>query len=1665
MDELLCQLMLVQLQSIGLFTEKISDVAGLKAKAGLHNWYGRWLEETIEVLTRNNYLKSNGISCILLNTVPIDANETWKEWDLKKGAWLESSAKAQTILLEVTLRALPEILTGKVRATDIMFPNSSMELVEGVYKHNPVADYFNRVLSNVIIMFIKERLQQDPSAQIKILEIGAGTGGTSAMLFRKLNPYKEHIQEYCYTDISKAFLLHAEKEYGPHNSYLTYKIYNVEASAAEQGINTGWYDMVIATNVLHATKNIRQTLRNAKTVLRNNGLILLNEILCSSLFTHLTFGLLEGWWLYEDATLRIPGCPGLSSKTWKAVLESEGFRSVFFPAQEAHDLGQQIVVAESDGVVRQKQGRRISVVSTEQKTDNTKTLKVELPKKAFYAAKMGGITDELLCEKSTMYFKKVIGKTLRISENKIDSSTPLEEYGIDSILVVQLTNILRGVFEEGSVTSTLFFEYQTIDALVEHFVKTQRGSLISLLGLEEQDNYKKIVGDAEVVAAVLPAEPEILPKNPRRFLQFLTPESKAPDSQALIEPIAIIGISGRYPKAKNLEEYWINLKSGKKCITEIPGDRWPLEGFFHPDPQEAVTLGKSYSRWGGFLDGFADFDPLFFKISPREAVNMDPQERLFIRSCWEVFEDAGYAREQLMKLYNGQIGVFVGITKTGYELYGPELWKQGEQIYPHTSFSSLANRVSYLFNLHGPSIPIDTMCSSSLTAIHEACERIRHGECEMAVAGGVNLYLHPLTYVSLCRQQLLSKNDMCAAFGQGGDGFVPGEGVGCVLLKPLSRAKKDGDHIYAVILGSHINHGGKTNGYMVPNPNAQCNLIVENFKNCGVDPRTISYVESAANGSNLGDPIEVSSLSKAFSQFTEDKYFCAIGSVKPNIGHLEAASGISQLTKVILQLQHKLLVPTIHAQPLNPNLSFQDTPFHLQLEAQEWKRPIAKINGEEREFPRRATVSSFGAGGANAHLIVEEYIPEHEKTIYNCTIALPQIVVFSAKGQNQLRRVVQQMLEFLRLNPELSLQDIAYTLQVGREAMTCRLAMIVSNKRELIDGLKEYLNSRQEDKVSFISIYTGDVSEEHSEIKKVFSGINGEAMLKLLLNEKQLEKIALIWVQGGTIPWELLHKEGEVCKISLPMYPFEEQRYWIDSKVRNNKLNPSIETTVQYFGESAVAHPISTGSQGTPDNKCKFTWELSEILHQFQDKKSNMESTDRRINKVLSYKSTSKGIADKIQQETISNILKNLECTLINVEQAVDCLLEYFQKQNDLKLNILIKEMLCILLDLKMEEVSINTPLLDYGADSIVLMDFYHNLVKHFSFLDIDTVKHSSTLNDIIIQIEEQADNETLNSIVLKKGLEERYFNKSVINIVNTKNISNIILRENEIEEQRQRILGQLVKISQTELNKRNLIKEDIQVPAFRTFDLLIDDRNCIWVFFKVKVFGEQEIIDMTDLENIIKNNFHMEKIPIIYFTHYGPHFLLGGDRLFFAESNINEQENVRFQKWLENFKLMFFSNIPEEYPLRVAVCAGTAQGGGFEYLITCDFQFVLPQIKLGVPEIKSSLYAGMGGLSYLSSQLGLARTKLLNLTGGLIYGHQAYQFGLLSHLSINPFDDAYNFYYKIPNINIAKHLNYRLNEMYKELKGRDLSDWIQHAQSNVKGGYEHILDDYKMFI
>ena len=739
--------------------------------------------------------------------------------------------------------------------------------------------------------------------------------------------------------------------------------------------------------------------------------------------------------------------------------------------------------------------------------------------------------EEGLQEAAERYLARLVAGSLKLPVERIDAQAPLEQYGIDSLMVVALTRELEGTF--GPLPATLFFEYQSLAAVTQYFLEYHTGVLADLLGKQNQAQLPN--GDLPSEAAV-PA-----PLGRRRRRRGLG--VPAPASALTRGPldIAIVGLSGRYPKAKTVAEYWANLIQGVDCITEIPLERWDWRDYFD---SHKGREGKSYSKWGGFLEGVDRFDPLFFNISPREAQLMDPQERLFLQCAYSAIEDAGYTRESFGASAgsNGwlrQVGVFVGVMYEEYQLYGAQAQRQGVGIALAGSASSIANRVSYYCNFQGPSLAVDTMCSSSLTAIHLACQSLRQVGCRVAIAGGVNVTIHPNKYLILSQGQFASSQGRCMSFGEGGDGFVPGEGVGAVVLKPLQEAIADGDHIYGVIKGSAINHGGKTNGYTVPNPKAQGEVISQALEESGIHPRVISYVEAHGTGTALGDPIEIAGLSQAFGAQTQETQYCAIGSAKSNVGHCESAAGIAGLTKVLLQMQHGRLVKSLHSEKLNPHIDFSCTPFVVQREFGDWLRPVLLLDGHQREYPRSAGISSFGAGGSNAHLIVEEYVaPAREAT----AIRGPVAVVLSARSQERLQVQVQQLLAYLDEH-EVNLADLAYTLQVGREALGVRLALVASS----VEELKRKLAHVSQNKPSLEEVYRGEV-KRNQEMLAVFRADEElqEAISKWVARGK-VGKLAELWVQGLVVDWAALYDESKPQRLSLPTYPFAQERYWCAS--------------------------------------------------------------------------------------------------------------------------------------------------------------------------------------------------------------------------------------------------------------------------------------------------------------------------------------------------------------------------------------------------------------------------------------------------------------------------------------------------------------------------------------
>lgn len=500
-----------------------------------------------------------------------------------------------------------------------------------------------------------------------------------------------------------------------------------------------------------------------------------------------------------------------------------------------------------------------------------------------------------------------------------------------------------------------------------------------------------------------------------------------------MEQIAIIGIGCRFPGAESPDEFWRLLQDGTDAVTEVPQSRWDVDAFYDPQPGKP---GKMNTRWGGFLPQVDEFDPHFFGIAPREAVYMDPQQRLLLEVAWESLEHAGQVPEQLAR---SQTGVFIGISSNDYQQVlkgGGSATDINAYLGTGNAFSIAANRLSYFFDFRGPSLAVDTACSSSLVAVHLACQSLRSGESDLALAGGVNLLLCPEVTLIFSQAHMMAPDGRCKTFDARANGYVRAEGCGVVVLKRLGDAVRDGDRIFSTIRGSAINQDGRSNGITAPNGPAQETVIRRALANAKANPSKIGYVELHGTGTSLGDPIEAEALGNVLAQGRNLDHRCAVGSVKTNIGHLEAAAGIAGLIKVALSLHHQQIPASLHFQKPNPYIPLEKLPLTVQTSLTPWP-----------DTSKLAGLSSFGFGGTNAHVILEAApqiaVPvQGEKESY--------VLPLSAKSSEALKSLAQSYLDFFNGTgaEAVSLHDLCYTASVRRSHHEHRLSILMHNKKD-----------------------------------------------------------------------------------------------------------------------------------------------------------------------------------------------------------------------------------------------------------------------------------------------------------------------------------------------------------------------------------------------------------------------------------------------------------------------------------------------------------------------------------------------------------------------------------------------------------------------------------------
>ncbi|NES19697.1 MAG: acyltransferase domain-containing protein, partial [Symploca sp. SIO3E6] len=592
-----------------------------------------------------------------------------------------------------------------------------------------------------------------------------------------------------------------------------------------------------------------------------------------------------------------------------------------------------------------------------------------------------------------------------------------------------------------------------------------------------------IARESEEVLSLL-SSGEISLENAENLLLRAQPEPEITIKSDKLNPnkntdIAIIGISCRYPGAKNHQEFWQNLQNGVDSVTEPPPGRWEGQNWYHPDPEHPDT---SYCKCAGFIDDIDKFDPSFFQISPGEAQFIEPQQRIFLEEAYHAIEDAGYAPDALK---GKQCGVFVGAIGSDYRnllsnsgLGSHRLALSGNQL------SIVPARIAYFLDLRGPVMAVETACSASLVAVHQACESIKRGESELAIAGGIHTMLTPDFQILSSQFQMVSGAGRCKTFDAEASGTVWSEGCGVILLKSYEQAIRDQDHIYGVIKGTGINYDGNTNGISAPSSQSQTRLEETVYQQFGINPETISYVEAHGTATSLGDPIEVEALTETFAQWTNQKQFCAIGSVKTNIGHASTAAGVSGLIKTILCLKHQKLVPSLHFNQPNPHIDFANSPFYVNTELKDWEVEEGK--------PRRAAVSSFGFSGTNAHIVIEEALREgnrqqatgnsedygkgnRQQVTGNGRDYLERpvhLLTLSAKTKTTLDELVRTYQNYLKTHPEIGLADICYTANTGRTHFNHRLAVVAENQQELVEKLQQH---QQGEEVG--GIFSGEINK------------------------------------------------------------------------------------------------------------------------------------------------------------------------------------------------------------------------------------------------------------------------------------------------------------------------------------------------------------------------------------------------------------------------------------------------------------------------------------------------------------------------------------------------------------------------------------------------------------
>ncbi len=658
------------------------------------------------------------------------------------------------------------------------------------------------------------------------------------------------------------------------------------------------------------------------------------------------------------------------------------------------------------------------------------------------------------------------------------------------------------------------------------------------------------------------------------------------------QPIAIVGIACRFPEANNKQEYWRLLCEGRNIISDMPEERWQLL-----NESDEFTIKNQHAIKGGYLRNIDAFDAYFFGLTPREVMRMDPQQRLLLEVAYEAIEDAGIPLEELA---GSNTGVFASLYASQFA-YMQQLSSDQDALYIPTgnAVSMAANRLSYFFDLHGPSVVFDSACSSSLVALHQACFNLQNKSCQLALVAAANINLQPSMNVMLSKAKMLSPNGQCKTFDASADGYVQGEGVGVIVLKLLANALENNDRIYAVIGGSAINQDGKTNGLTAPNGLQQAALLRSAYQVANCSPSDVSYIECHGTGTFLGDPIELQALGEVISQDRSAEKPCFIGSVKTNIGHLEPAAGMAGVIKVALSLYYAKIPAHLNFSVPNPHIEFEKNHLRVATHLTDWP---------DYNSTRLAGISSFGFGGTNAHTVLRDLTIDEKKSAKALiTDDIQPLFILSARDITALRQLIEKWCIYLEENRTLDLTTIFYNLQKRRSHHFYRLAIIVETKEQLARDLLDLKNT---------------LPSNWQLSNSIFINLNKE---KLPNNgNTELYKLAFSYINREKISWPF---NSSINMLDIPAYPWQYVNYW-PSLIKKRDTNlllypflrkkiasplnvvqfefhfstdvmPEIKDTFNFLHIGYYIEMLSTAVQSTNQNLCFTAEDFSFLMPLF----------------------------------------------------------------------------------------------------------------------------------------------------------------------------------------------------------------------------------------------------------------------------------------------------------------------------------------------------------------------------------------------------------------------------------------------------------------------------------